>query len=98
MERESEPVSSPASPKTKLTGGQKWLIAGLMFLEVPSGAILLPLAAVISLTGIGVPLTIILLRVGTMPFSVAMKRKVAWQSGGGSAVADRQQPLVVSED
>jgi hypothetical protein len=42
------------------------------------------LAAVISLTGIGVPLSVILLGIGTMPYSSAMKRKVAWQSGGES--------------
>jgi hypothetical protein len=75
--------SSPGSSKVKLTGRQKWLIAGLILLQVPSSAIFYPLAAVISLTGIGVPLSMILLGIGTMPYSSAMKRKVAWQSGTG---------------
>ena len=74
-------VSDPKSPRAKLTGSQKWLIAGLICLQVPSGAIFYPLATIIVLTGVGAPLSIILLRIGTMPFSLAMKRKVAWQSG-----------------
>jgi len=74
-------VSNPNSPKTKLTGSQKLLIAGLICLQVPSGAIFYPLATIIVLTGVGAPLSIILLRIGTMPYSLAMKRKAAWQSG-----------------
>lgn len=84
VETEYMLVSNPSSPKSKLTGRQKWLIAGLFLLQVPSSAIFYPLAAVFSLTGIGIPLSMILLGIGTMPFSLAMKRKVAWQSGGGS--------------
>jgi hypothetical protein len=41
------------------------------------------LAALFALTGIGVPLSVIFMGIGTMPFSSAMKLKVAWQSGGG---------------
>lgn len=79
---ETEPEPDPSSSKVKLTGRQKWVIAGLLLLQVPAAAIFYPLAAVISLTGIGVPLSVILLGIGTMPYSSAMKRKVAWQSGG----------------
>jgi hypothetical protein len=75
-------VSNPSSPKAKLSGGQKWVIAGLILLQVPASAIFYPVAAVISLTGIGGPLSMILLTIGTMPLSLAMKRKAAWQSGG----------------
>jgi len=74
-------TSNPTSPKVKLTGGQKWLIAGLLCLQIPSSAIFYPLATIIVLTGVGAPLSIILLRIGTMPYSLAMKRKAAWQSG-----------------
>jgi hypothetical protein len=93
-ETEDMLVSNPSSSKSKLTGRQKWLIAGLLFLQVPSSAIFYPLAAVFSLTGIGIPLSIIFLGIGTMPFSVAMKRKVAWQSGGGSEQSGSSQESV----
>jgi hypothetical protein len=74
-------VANPNSPKVKLTGRQKWVIAGLLCLQIPSSAIFYPLATIIVLTGVGAPLSIILLRIGTMPYSLAMKRKAAWQSG-----------------
>jgi hypothetical protein len=83
VETDHDLVSNPSPPKAKLTGGQKWLIAGLLVLQVPSSAIFYPLAALFSLTGIGIPLSIVLLGIGTMPYSLAMKRKVAWQSAGG---------------
>lgn len=97
METESLLVSDPSSRKAKLSGGQKWLIAGLVLLQIPSSAIFYPLAAVFALTGIGIPLSIIFLGIGTMPFSSAMKRKVAWQSGAGSGL-DLQHEGVVAED
>jgi hypothetical protein len=77
-------ASNPGSPKAKLTARQKWLIAGLIFLQVPSSVIFYPLAALFALTGIGVPLSVVLMGIGTMPFSSAMKLKAAWQSGGGA--------------
>jgi hypothetical protein len=82
-------VSNPNPPKAKLTGSQKWVIAGLICLQVPSGAILYPLATIIVLTGVGAPLSMILLRIGTMPFSLAMKRKAEWQSAGTAPNIDR---------
>lgn len=84
-------VSNPSS-RSKLTGRQKWLIAGLILLQVPSSLIFFPLAAVFSLTGIGIPLSIIFLGIGTMPFSLAMKRKLAWQSGGGPEPEEGRKP------
>lgn len=83
METEYLLVSNLNSPKAKLTGRQKWLIAVLIFLQVPSSVVFYPLAALFALTGIGVPLSVIFMGIGTMPFSSAMKLKVAWQSGGG---------------
>jgi hypothetical protein len=74
-------ASNPNSPKVKLTGRQKWVIAGLICLQVPSSLLFYPVATVIVLTGVGAPLSVVLLRVGSMPFSSAMKRKAAWQSG-----------------
>jgi hypothetical protein len=74
-------AANPSSPKSKLTAGQKLVIAGLLCLQIPSGALFYPVATVIVLTGVGAPLSVILLRIGSMPFSVAMKRKAAWQSG-----------------
>ena len=74
-------VANPNSPKVKLTGRQKWVIASLLCLQIPSSAIFYPVATIIVLTGVGAPLSIILLRIGTMPYTLAMKRKAAWQSG-----------------
>ena len=74
-------VSNPHSPKVKLTGRQKWVIAGLICLQIPASALCYPLATIIVLTGVGAPLSVVLLRVGSMPFSSAMQRKAAWQSG-----------------
>ena len=87
-------VANPNSPKVKLTGRQKWLIAGLICLQIPSSAIFYPVATIIVLTGVGAPLSIVLLRIGTMPFSMAMTRKAEWQSAGQPATGDRQRPSV----
>lgn len=81
MESDDLPVPSAGSPKGKLSGRQKWAVAGLLFLQVPSSVIFYPLAALFALTGIGVPLSVVLMGIGTMPFSSAMKHKLAWQSG-----------------
>ncbi len=66
------------SPKVKLPGKEKLLIAGLLFLEVPSALFFIPLATVLVLTGILAPLGVMSFAVGTKPFSMAMKRKTAW--------------------
>ena len=82
-------TTNPIPPKAKLTGGQKCAIAGLFLLEVPSAAIFYPAATVIVLTGVGAPLSLVLLRIGTMPYTLAMKRKTAWQSGGEEKIPPR---------
>ena len=75
-------ASDPNSPKAKLTGRQKWVIAGLICLQVPSSAPLLSRGhrhcpdRCRCTTERG-PLE----RSGSMPYSSAMKRKAAWQSG-----------------
>lgn len=66
--------------RTPLTGKQKLVIAGLLALQLPASLIFFPLAAVIALTGIGVPVSFVLVSIGSMPASMAMKRKAAWQS------------------
>jgi hypothetical protein len=92
-------VVSNSNPfKAKLTGSQKWLIVALFCLQVPSGAILYPVATVIVLTGVGAPLSMILLRIGTMPYSIAMKRKAAWQSGEGPNINDGRRPGAIAGD
>jgi hypothetical protein len=88
-------VSNPISRKVKLTGRQKWLIAGLLCLQIPSSALFYPVATVIVLTGVGAPLSIILLRIGTMPYTLAMKRKAAWQSGEEQNVERSRDPKVI---
>jgi len=72
-------VSDPSPPKSKLTGGQKWMIAGLLFLQIPWGLFFYPLAAIFAITGIFVPIAIILIGIGTLPFSFAMKCKHSWE-------------------
>ena len=91
-------VSNPNSPKAKLTGSQKWLIAGLICLQVPFGAFFYPLATIIVLTGVGAPLSMILLRIGSLPYSVAMKRKAAWQSNEEPKMESGQRPALIAGD
>lgn len=87
---ETEPVvSSPSPPKSKLTGRQKWMIAGLLFLQIPTSLIFYPLAAIFAITGIFVPIAMVLMSIGTLPISVAMRCKDRWQSG---SVPDRATP------
>jgi hypothetical protein len=75
-------VSNPSPPKSKLTGGQKWIIVGLLFLQIPSSLLFYPLAAVFAITGIFVPIAMVLVGIGTLPFSFAMKCRDDWQGGG----------------
>jgi hypothetical protein len=81
VEKESVP-SSPSPSKSKLTGGQKWMVAGLLLLQIPSSLIFYPLAAVFAITGIFVPIAIVLMGIGSLPFSCAMRWKGRWQGGG----------------
>jgi hypothetical protein len=67
-------------PKATLPWNQKALIAGLLCLQIPFGIVFFPLAAVLVLTGILAPLAMMFFRIATMPFSLAMKRRAAWQS------------------
>jgi hypothetical protein len=75
-------VSNPSPSKSKLTGGQKWIIVGLFFLQIPSSLIFYPLAAIFAITGIFAPIAMVLMGIGTLPISFAMKCKGRWQSGG----------------
>jgi len=74
-------VSTPGAPHSKLTGRQRWAIAGLLFLQIPSSLIFYPLAAIFAITGIFVPIAIVLMTIGTLPFSSAMKLRDTWQGG-----------------
>jgi hypothetical protein len=76
-------VLKPSPPKSKLTGGQKWKIAGLLFLQIPSSLIFYPLAAVFAITGIFVPIALVLMGVGSLPLSFAMKSRDRWQAAAG---------------
>ena len=77
------PVDSPpAPPRTKLTAGRTCVLAGLYVLQVPWGLVFFPLAAIFAITGIFVPIAIVLVGIGTLPFSMAMKCKNRWQGGG----------------
>jgi hypothetical protein len=75
-------VSNPSPSKSKLTSGQKWMIAGLFFLQIPSSLIFYPLAAIFAITGIFAPIAMVLMGIGTLPISFAMKCKGRWQWGG----------------
>lgn len=63
-----------------MSPGQKSVIAGLLCLQILSAAIFYPPATIIILTGVGAPLSMILWRIGSIPFSLAMKRKALWQA------------------
>jgi hypothetical protein len=67
-------------PKVKLSGKEKWLIVGLLCLQVPSTIIFIPLAAVLVLTGILAPLGMMSFAIGMRPFSMAMKIKTQRRS------------------
>ena len=58
------------------------MIAGLLFLQIPSSLIFFPLAAIFAITGIFVPIAMVLMGIGTLPLSFAMKCKARWQGGG----------------
>jgi len=73
------------------------MIAGLICLQVPSGAIFYPMATIIILTGVGAPLSMVLWAIGTMPLSLAMKRKAEWQYGRERNVEDSQHPRAVTD-
>jgi hypothetical protein len=90
--------SNPQSPKARLSVGQKLVIAGLLCLQVPSSAVFYPVATVIILTGVGAPLSRALWAIGTMPFSLAMKRKAAWQSGGERSSENGRGTGVLADD
>ncbi len=57
------------------------MIAGLLFLQIPSSLIFYPVAAIFAITGIFAPIAMVLMGVGTLPFSFAMKCKQSWQGG-----------------
>ncbi len=79
---EKDSVSlNPSPPRAKLTGGQKWIIAGLILLQIPSSLIFFPLAAIFAITGIFVPIAVVLMGIGSLPISFAMKCKDRWQGG-----------------
>jgi hypothetical protein len=69
-------------PKSKLTGGQKWMIAGLLLLQIPFALIFYPLAAIFAITGIFVPIALLLMGVGTLPYSWATKYRDRWRTAG----------------
>jgi hypothetical protein len=89
---ETESVVSNSNPLAlRLTGGQKWMIAGLFFLQIPSSLIFYPLAAIFAITGIFVPIAMVLMGIGTLPVSFALKCKGRWQTAAavpeGPAIA-----------
>ena len=69
-------------PRSELTGGHQWMIAGLLFLQIPWSLLFFPLAAIFAITGIFVPVAIVLMGVGTLPFSYAMRCRDRWQALG----------------
>jgi hypothetical protein len=76
---ETESIQSSTTPsKSKLTGGQKWKIAGLLVLQIPSSLIFYPLAAIFAITGIFVPIALVLMGIGSLPVSWAMSCRDRW--------------------
>ena len=52
------------------------------FVQIPSSLIFYPLAAIFAITGIFVPIAMVLVGIGTLPISFAMKYKDRWQGRG----------------
>jgi hypothetical protein len=90
-------VVNQNSPKVKLPGKEKLLIAGLLCLEVPSAIFFIPLATVLVLTGILAPLGVMSFAVGTLPFTLAMKRKSAWQVSEVRRIEQNQPVTSIAE-
>jgi hypothetical protein len=82
------------APRARMPLGQKGIVAGLICLQIPSAVLFFPAAAIIILTGVGAPLSMILWRVGSMPFSLAMRRKAVWRSGRERKPESGQRPSV----
>jgi len=95
MDTESA-AASPSPQKSKLTGGQKWMIAGLLVLQIPSSLIFYPVAAIFAITGILAPIAMLLMGIGTLPFSFAMKCKQSWQGGGVPAETNIARQLAAT--
>ena len=55
------------------------MIAGLLILQIPSSLIFYPLAAIFAITGIFVPIAMVLIGVGTVPFTFAMRCRDRWR-------------------
>jgi hypothetical protein len=74
------------------------MIAGLLFLQIPSSLIFYPLAAVFAITGIFVPIAMVLMGIGTLPFSFAMRLRDRWRSRTPEEPAMAQpSPAVVGD-
>ena len=74
--------SHPAPTRVKLTAGQTCVVAGLFVLQIPWGLFFFPLAAIFAITGIFVPVAIVLIGVGTLPASIATRCRARWRRGG----------------
>jgi len=80
-------VSDEQSPKVALPAREKLFIGVLLVLEVPAFVIFFPAAAVLFLTGILAPLGMMCFVAGTLPLSLAMKRRAAWNNRVSSTLA-----------
>jgi hypothetical protein len=79
---ETDTVELKPGPPKSLTARQKWMIAGLLFLQIPSSLIFYPPAAIFAITGIFVPIAMILFGIGSFPLTYAMRCKNRWKDGG----------------
>lgn len=73
-------MASSATAPPKLSARQRWIVAGALSLQVITGVIFYPVAAVLILTGILAPLSFVIARIGTMPLSWLSKRRSAWRA------------------
>ncbi len=91
-----------AKPKVKLRVWQKLSIALLFVIQVPVAVLFFTPAAVIALTGIGLPVSFILMGIGSSPATFAMNRKRAWQEvkpaqvGTGAGIPSMDQTAMAT--
>lgn len=60
------------------------MIVALVILQVPFSLFFYPLAAIFAITGIFVPVAMVLMGIGSLPFSLAMRYRDRWRALGVS--------------
>jgi hypothetical protein len=74
------------------------MIAGLLVLQVPWGLFFFPLAAIFAITGIFVPVAMVLMGIGTLPSTYAVRCRDRWRGSGAGAGSVGTPPTAPAEE